>query len=102
MITHNSKRTVRQNGELQRHGNMTSVEQRFAEIYFVEWMKEFKMVVDLRYVYTLCFRFSKTAEILNHCSVYSLLFDFNARGTVGVHLGILICGQVWYWRPSWI
>ena len=90
---------------------MTSVEQRFTEIYLVEWMKEFKMVVDLRYVYTRCFRFSlcyrflggpKNAEILNHCSVYSALFDFNARGTVGVHLGILICGQVWFWRPSWI
>ena len=58
-------RTVRQNGELQRHGNMASVEQRFAEMYLFEWMKELKMVVGLRYVY---------AEILNHCSVYSTLF----------------------------
>ena len=49
------------------------------------------MVVGLRYVYTLCFQFSllyrfqggpKSAEILNHCSVYSTLFNFSARGAV--------------------
>ena len=73
-FTQKSMRTVRQNGELQRHGNMASVEQRFAEMYLFEWTKELKMVVGLRYVYTLCFQFSlcyrfqggpKIAEILN-------------------------------------
>ena len=86
-------RTVRQNGKLQRHGNMASVEQRFAEMYLFEWMKELKMVVGLRYmyVYTLCFQFSLCYRLQGGPKIAEILNLFTRRCLILVHEELYEC-----------